>query len=203
MHAIAPDSAATCDADFLLVHRNILAEVRLPRDAVPSTACITETVVYTVLTFDVFSCLRALTVQQSQVHHINRAVPRGNPLFFRRARGSCLLRLQDRIPLFPLRLKGSPSSPSMRSSTTPSGASWATDFVIVSCLHFDQGVELACSAAGRVLLASPSRASPSFASSRSAFLLYEASPHAKRRRQRIRASCGSALPSSVSTSSLQ
>ena len=35
MHAIAPESAAPCDADFLLVHRNILAKVRLPRDAVP------------------------------------------------------------------------------------------------------------------------------------------------------------------------
>ena len=69
-----------------------------------------------------------------------------------------------------------------------------------SALHFDFGVEQACSAAARVLLASPSRASPSSASSRSAFLPYEAFPHAEERRLRIRASCGSALPSSGPTS---
>ena len=66
-----------------------------------------------------------------------------------------------------------------------------------SALHFDFGVERACSAAARVLLASPSRASPSSA----AFLPYEAFPHAEERRLRIRASCGSALPSSGPTSS--
>ena len=76
VHAIAPDSAAPCDANFLFLHHNNLAEVRLPSDAVPSTACITETVVYTVLTFDVFSCMRAIAVRQSQVHHINGLVPR-------------------------------------------------------------------------------------------------------------------------------
>ena len=111
VRAIAPDSAVTCDADFLLVQRNILAEVRLSRGAVPGTACITETVVYTVLTFDVFSCMRAFTVRQSLVQHFNGVVPRGgcsrgslhiyrNPPSFRRARGSCLLHLQDRIPFF-------------------------------------------------------------------------------------------------------
>ena len=70
-----------------------------------------------------------------------------------------------------------------------------------SALHFDHGVEQACSAAARVLLASSSRASPSSASCRSAFLPYEAFPHAEERRLRIRGSCGSALPSSGPTSS--
>ena len=70
-----------------------------------------------------------------------------------------------------------------------------------SALHFDLGVEQACSAAARVLLASPSRTPPSSCSSCLAFLLYEASPHAEVRRLRIHVSCGSALPSSASTSS--
>ena len=65
-----------------------------------------------------------------------------------------------------------------------------------SALHFDLGVEQACSAAARVLLASPSRTPPSSCSSSLAFLLYEASPHAEVRRLRIHVSCGSALPSS-------
>ena len=50
-------------------------------------------------------------------------------------------------------------------------------------------------------LASPSRASPSSCSSPSAFLSYEAFPHAEVRRLRIHVSCGSALPSSGSTAS--
>ena len=59
--------------------------------------------------------------------------------------------------------------------------------------HFDYRVNL---------LARPSLASPSSASSRSAFLPFEASPHAEGRRLRIRAACGSALPSPGPTSSL-
>ena len=78
---MAPESAAPCDVDFFLVPHNNLAEVRLPSDTVPGTACITacitEIVVYTVLSFDVFSCMRATIVRQSQVHHINGLVPRG------------------------------------------------------------------------------------------------------------------------------
>ena len=70
-----------------------------------------------------------------------------------------------------------------------------------SALHFDLGVEQACSAAARVLLACPSRASPSSCSSPSAFLSYEAFPHAEVRRLRIHVSCRSALPSSGSTAS--
>ena len=78
MHAMAPHSAARCDVDFLPVLHNNLAEVRLHSDAVPGTACITEIVVCTVLTFDVFSCLRAIAVRQSQLHHINGLEPRGD-----------------------------------------------------------------------------------------------------------------------------
>ena len=70
VHVMAPDYAAPCDVDFLLV-------VRLPSDAVTGTACITETVVYTVLTFDVFSCMRAFTVRQSLVHQFYGVVLRG------------------------------------------------------------------------------------------------------------------------------
>ena len=70
-----------------------------------------------------------------------------------------------------------------------------------SALHFDFGVEQACSAAARVLLASPSRTPPSSASSCLAFFLYEAFPHAEGRCPRIHVFCGSALPSSGSTSS--
>ena len=55
---------------------NILAEVRLPSDAVPGNACITESVVCTVHTSDVFSCLRAIAVRQSHVHHFNGLEPR-------------------------------------------------------------------------------------------------------------------------------
>ena len=76
-----PDSAAPRHVDFLLVSHNNLSEVRLPSDVVPGTACttdcITEIVVYTVLTFDVFSRMCAIAVQQSQVHPINCFVPRG------------------------------------------------------------------------------------------------------------------------------
>ena len=74
-------------------------------------------------------------------------------------------------------------------------------FFTHSALHLDLGVELACSAAARVLLACPSRASTSSASSCLALLFYEASPHAEVRRLRIHVSCGSALPSSGPTSS--
>ena len=73
VHVVALDSAAPCFVDFLPV-----AEVRLHSDAVPGTACITETVVCTVLTFDVFSCLRAIAVRQSQLHHINGLEPWGD-----------------------------------------------------------------------------------------------------------------------------
>ena len=77
---MAPESAAPCDDDFLLVPHSNLAEVRLLSDAVPGTACITacitEIVVCTVLTFDVFSSMRATTVRQSQVHHINGLISR-------------------------------------------------------------------------------------------------------------------------------
>ena len=89
----------------------------------------------------------------------------------------------------------------MFSPTTPSGASVLSAFFSHSALHFNLGVEQACSAAVRVLLTCPSRASPSSASSRSAFLSFEAFPHAEVRRLRIHVSCGSALPSSASTSS--
>ena len=95
----------------------------------------------------------------------------------------------------PLQLKGCTRASSLFSPTTPSRAS------VLSALHFDFGVEQACSAAARVLLACPSRASLSSASRRSVFLPYEAFPHAEERRLRICASCGSALPSSGPTSS--
>ena len=89
----------------------------------------------------------------------------------------------------------------MFSPTTPSGASVLSALFSHSALHFDFGVDLACSAAARVLLACPSRASPSSASCCLAFLVYEAFPHAEVRRLRIHVSCGSALPSSGPTSS--
>ena len=87
------------------------------------------------------------------------------------------------------------------SSTTPLGASVLCAFSSHSALHFDLGVEQACSAAARVLFACPSRASPSSCSSPSAFLSYEAFPHAEVRRLRIHVFSGSALPSSGSTAS--
>ena len=101
----------------------------------------------------------------------------------------------------PLQLKGCTRTSCLFSPTTPSGASVLSALFSHSALHFDFGVEQACSAAARVLLACPSRASLSSASSRSAFLPYEAFPHAEERRLRIRASYGSALPSSGPTSS--
>ena len=101
----------------------------------------------------------------------------------------------------PLQLKGCTRSSTLFSSTTPSGASVLSAFFSHSALHFDFGVEQACSAAARVLLACPSRASPSSASSCLAFLFYEAFPHAEVRRLRIHVSCGSALPSSGPPSS--
>ena len=64
----------------------------------------------------------------------------------------------------------------MFSPTTPSGASVLCASSTHLALHFDLGVDQACSAAARVLLASPSRASPSSCSSPSAFLSYEAYP---------------------------
>ena len=65
----------------------------------------------------------------------------------------------------PLQLKGCTRTSTLFSPTTPSGASVLSAFFLHSALHFDFGVEQACSAAARVLLASPSRASPSSASS--------------------------------------
>ena len=68
VHVMAPDSAARCDVDFLPVLHNNLAEVRLHSDAVPGTARITEIVVCTVLTFDVFflpACNRRAAVSAS------------------------------------------------------------------------------------------------------------------------------------------
>ena len=62
----------------------------------------------------------------------------------------------------PLQLKGCTRSSSLFSTTTPSGASVLSAFFSHSALHFDFGVELACSAAARVLLACPSRALPFF-----------------------------------------
>ena len=70
-----------------------------------------------------------------------------------------------------------------------------------SALHFDHGVEQACSAAARVLLACPSRTPPSSASSCLLIFLYEALPHAEGRRLRKHVSHGSVLPSSGSTAS--
>ena len=102
----------------------------------------------------------------------------------------------------PLQLKGCTRSSTLFSPTTPSGASVLSAFFSHSALHFDFGVEQACSAAARVLLASPSRASPSSASSCLAFLPYEAFPHAEVRCRWIHAFCGSALPSSGPTSFL-
>ena len=68
--------------------------------------------------------------------------------------------------------------------------------------HFDLGVESACSAASRGPPRKPPLGHPpSSCSSPSAFLSYEAFPHAEVRRLRIHVSCGSALPSSGPTSS--
>ena len=69
VHVMVPGSAAPCHVDFLLVPHNNLAEVRLPSDVVPSTASITETVVYTVLTFDVLvhACNRRAAVSGSSL----------------------------------------------------------------------------------------------------------------------------------------
>ena len=90
----------------------------------------------------------------------------------------------------PLQLKGCTRTSSLFSSTTPSGASVLCAFSTRSALHFDLGVEQACSAAARVLLANPSRTPPSSCSSCLGFLLYEASPHAEARRLRIHAPVG-------------
>ena len=54
--------------------------------------------------------------------------------------------------LAPRRLNG-PGSSSLCSTTAPSGASWATRTSCVCALHFDHGVEKACSAAASFLLA--------------------------------------------------
>ena len=89
MHVMAPESAAPCDDDFLLVPHNNLAEVRLPSDAVPGTACITacitEIVVYTVLT---------LTTTPSGASRLRASLcsslplrPRSRPGVFRRREG--------------------------------------------------------------------------------------------------------------------
>ena len=76
----------------------------------------------------------------------------------------------------------------------------STDTVTRVPVDLDFGVDPACSAAARLLLACPSRDSPSSASCCLAFLFYEAFPHAEVRRLRIHVSCGSALPSSGPTS---
>ena len=52
--------------------------------------------------------------------------------------------------LAPLRPKGRTRTPSMSLFTTLTGASWVTSTVCVCGLHFDLGVEQACSAAARV-----------------------------------------------------
>ena len=92
----------------------------------------------------------------------------------------------------PLQLKGCTRTSCLFSPTTPSGASVLSAFFSHSALHFDFGVDPACSAAARLLLACPSRASPSSASCCLAFLFYEAFPLAEVRRLRIHVSCGSA-----------
>ena len=121
-----------------------------------------------------------------------------------------------RVQLIRAELSSNPSLSLLRGSTTAEGL-YANIFFVLSHYAFG-GVSAQCvllalgtplRPRGRigvfrrreVLLASPSRASPSSASSRSAFLTYEAFPHAEERRLRIRASCGSALPSSGPTSS--
>ena len=50
----------------------------------------------------------------------------------------------------PLQLRGCTRTPSLSSSTTPSGASGLQAFFCACALHFDHGVEQACSAAARV-----------------------------------------------------
>ena len=91
-----------------------------------------------------------------------------------------------------------PHSPVSEGSTTAKGLYANFFFVLIhyafggvgtgcvsshSALHFDYGVEQACSAAARVLLASPSRTPPSSASSRSAYFPLRSVP-----------SCRGALP---------
>ena len=63
----------------------------------------------------------------------------------------------------PLQLKGCTRTSSLFSPTTPFGG--VSALCLLLALHFDRGVESACSAAARVLLASPSRTSPSSCSS--------------------------------------
>ena len=92
----------------------------------------------------------------------------------------------------PLQLKGCTRTSCLFSPTTPSGASVLNALFSHSALHVDFGVEQACSAAARVLLALPiSRGSPSPCSSSLSRGLPPADPR----------SCGSALPSSGPTSS--
>ena len=70
-----------------------------------------------------------------------------------------------------------------------------------SALHFDLGVEQACSAAARVLLASPSRTPPSSCSSWFGVSFVRGVSSRRGAPPADPRSCGSALPSSASTSS--
>ena len=90
----------------------------------------------------------------------------------------------------PLQLKGCTRTSSLFSPHYAFGGVSARACSLRSALHFDLGVEQACSAAARVLLASPSRTPPSSCSSCLWFLLCEASPHAEVRRLRIHAPVG-------------
>ena len=103
------------------------------------------------------------------------------------------------LPLVaPLQLKGCTRTSSLFSPTTPSGASVLSAFFSHSALHFDFGVELACSAAARVPPRSPSPGAP-LLRVLVLCLRYEASSHPEGCRRRIRV--GSVLPSSSSTCS--
>ena len=100
------------------------------------------------------------------------------------------------LPLVaPLQLKGCTRTPSLCSTTTPSGRQSAGT-VSACALHFDLGVEQACSAAARVPPRSPSPGAPLL---RVLVLRYEASSHPEGGRRRIR--LRSVLPSSSSTCS--
>ena len=98
----------------------------------------------------------------------------------------------------PLQLKGCTRTSSMFSPTTPSGASVLSAFFSHSALHFDFGVEQACSAAARVPPRSPSPGAP-LLHVLVLCLRYEASSHPEGCRRRIRV--GSVFPSSSSTCS--
>ena len=59
VHVMAPESAAPCDVDFLLVPHNNLAELRLPSDAVPGTPCITACITEIVAHQGSVPCIRS------------------------------------------------------------------------------------------------------------------------------------------------